>query len=212
MSGFALEIQDAEQAASAAKSAEFFETPREAIEPLILAGPRLPGGVWCDPCAGRGRIPNVVNELRQDIRWVLGELREECFAELRRVKRQLQKPNRGDFLSGWLRSASPSVVIFNSPFSLTTRFVLNAWGLWPDAWVVSLQRQSWIGPARVDWLAGHMPDRYVLGERPSFRLDGSTDACEYEWHVWPPWGRNRHAGATMMLPTLASIGQLRMWE
>ncbi len=96
--------------------------------------------------------------------------------------------------AAWPRA---DVVIFNSPFTLTRRFVEQAWRC--GRWVVSLQRQSWIGPARAAWLRAHMPDRYTLPQRPSFRADGRTDGCEYEWHVWPPGGRARRDGIVRML-------------
>lgn len=193
-----------EAAAVEAEAAEFFETPSSAVDALLTAGPVLPGGIWRDPCAGRGAIPRAVSRQRDDVRWYLSELRDECRADLEQLGPDglaISDALAGDDL-GW---PAPSVVIFNSPFTLTVRLVEMAWAASPDAWVVSLQRQSFIGPKRAHWLSRHMPDRYTLSKRPSFRRDGGTDACEYEWHVWPPGERNRSWGRCGMLRTMEQL-------
>jgi len=196
-----LAIEEVRGAAAEAEKAEFFETPRRAVEELLASGPDLPGGRWLDPCAGRGIIPRVVLEQRTDVHFALVELRSICRTELE----QLGADDLviGDFLRddrAAAAAAGAQVVIMNSPFTLTLPFVLRAWEL-SDAWVVSLQRQGWFGSQeRAEWLSEHCPDRYTLPFRPSFRADRRTDGCEYEWHIWPPGpGRNRRAGVTAML-------------
>ena len=188
--------------AEEATAAEFYETPSRAIDELMLSGPALPGGAWLDPCAGRGAIPRAVSRHRHDVTWYLCELRAECRTELEQLRpaglaiedalAPIPSPER----SAWPR---PAVVIFNAPFTLTVRFVERAWKAAPAAWVVSLQRQSFVGPARALWLSRHMPDRCQLSYRPSFRRDGRTDGCEYEWHIWPPGERGRAFGRCGML-------------
>ncbi len=134
--------------------------------------------------------------------WYLCELREECRTDLEQIRpaglsiEDVLAPMPSPERTAWPRS---DVVIFNSPFTLTTRFVERSWKAAPGAWVVSLQRQSFVGPARTTWLARHMPDRYPLSFRPSFRRDGRTDGCEYEWHIWPPRGRTRRRAGGRML-------------
>ena len=91
------------------------------------------------------------------------------------------------------------VVIFNPPFSLAVLFVRQTWELFPGAWTVMLQRQSFLAPARARWLRDHVPDSYTLGRtRPKFR-GGQSDACEYAWYVWPPDGRSRRVGQSQIL-------------
>ena len=205
-----LAIDEAEWRRDRAVGAEYYRTQAWVVESLLLGGgPQLPGGMWLDPCAGEGAIPQAVNRVRSDVGWQLCELREECRPALEQVgKLRTDGLVLGDFL------AEPSpvfdewpadVVIFNSPFTLTVRFVERAWE--HGAWVVSLQRQSFVGYARANWLSQHMPDRYVLPDRPSFRPDGRKDAAEYEWHVWPPDGRYRDWGLTRML-AMPGQGQL----
>lgn len=194
-----LEIQ---AQADEAAAAEFYETPARAIDELMLSGPALPGGVWLDPCAGRGAIPRAVSRHRPDVTWYLCELRAECRTELEQLRpaglviEDALAPMPSPERFAW---PAPTVVIMNSPFSLTVRFVESAWKTCPGAWVASLQRQSFIGPARASWLSRHMPDRYQLSYRPSFRRDGRTDGCEYEWNIWPPDGRDRSSGRCGML-------------
>ena len=207
--GGQLTLIEAEQRLERATKAEYYRTPAWVIEALLHGGgPELPGGLWLDPCAGDGAIPRAVNRCRRDVKWLLCELRPECRPTLEQI------PNvhpGGLVLEDFLTAPSPAraawpqaaVFIFNSPFTLTIPFVEQAWH--QGAWVVSLQRQSFIGYARAHWLRRHMPDRYVLPGRPSFRGDGKKDGAEYEWHGWPPSGRDRCEGKTRMLELPAQL-------
>ncbi len=200
-----LELDNWPQLEATARVAEFFQTPTDTIDALLLGdGPDLPGGIWLDPCAGLGRIPRAVSAHRPDIRWQICEL----LPAFRPALEELPVPlvsGQPIVTEDFLAAPSPAraawraadVVIFNSPFSLTLRFIERAWR--SGRWVISLQRQSWIGPTRARWLRAHMPDRYGLPRRPSFRADRKTDGCEYEWHVWPPDARDRRDGITRIL-------------
>ena len=208
-----LTIERAEHRRRRAKAAQYYRTPAWVVEALLFGGgPDLPGGIWLDPCAGEAAIPEAVNRCRDDVEWLLCELREECRPALERIS---PKHPGGLVIENFLatpsttRAAWPTaaVVIFNSPFTLTIPFVEQAWQ--HGVWVVSLQRQSFIGYARAHWLGHHMPDRYVLPSRPSFRNDGKKDAVEYEWHVWPPDGRDRAVSHTQMLSLPGQL-ELRM--
>ena len=199
----AIEIASARCRQRRAKDAEYYRTPTWVVEALLLGGgPELPGGIWLDPCAGEAAIPRAVEQCRNDVEWLLCELREECRPALERIS---PIHPGGPVIENYLATPSATratwppaaVVIFNSPFTLTIPFVEQAWQ--NGAWVVSLQRQSFIGYARAHWLRHHMPDRYVLPDRPSFRSDGKKDGAEYEWHVWPPGGRDRAEAITRML-------------
>ena len=198
-----LDLIEAQRRRRRAKAAEYYRTPAWVVEALLFGGgPDLPGGIWLDPCAGEAAIPEAVNGSRDDVEWLLCELREECRPALERVS---PIHASGLVIENFLATPSTTraswplaaVVIFNSPFTLTIPFIEQAWQ--HGAWVVSLQRQSFIGYARAHWLRHHMPDRYVLPGRPSFRGDGKKDGAEYEWHVWPPEGRGRAVSSTQML-------------
>jgi len=142
--------------ADEAAAAEFYETPSRAVDDLMLSGPALPGGDWLDPCAGRGAIPRVVSRYRPDVTWYLCELRAECRTEIDQLRPAgLVIEDALSPMPSAERAAWPwtMVVIFNSPFTLTIKFVERAWKDAPGAWVVSLHRQSFVGPSRSTWLA-----------------------------------------------------------
>jgi hypothetical protein len=191
-------------------ASEVYPTPIWCVQDLLEYGPEtlkgclLPGCVWQDPCAGNGRIPEAVN------RWVSGQpLSEPQWQLLEKRKSEELALKRfddafvsiGDYLTSidiarQLKSMDePDVVIMNSPFKLTRRFIETIWGRYQHAHVVSLQRQSWRGStARAAWVGEHQPRIYTFGahrSRPSFRADRKTDGAEYEWHVWLAHERDR---------------------
>lgn len=178
---------------------EFYPTPRPTVLSLIdsplLA---LPGGHWIEPCAGSGRINSTVNSRRSDVRWTLVEIDPRHEATLRATMRDVDDLLPfGDFvIREWLHPRA-DVCIFNPPFSHAIAFVEAAFDR--ASWVVMLQRTNWIAPARASWLRLHCPDVYSLEVRPSFSGDGSTDAAEYAWFVWPPGERDRRTGRIAML-------------
>lgn len=176
---------------------EFYPTPPSAILSLIESPLlSLPGGRWIDPCAGTGRIPTTVNGVRADVRWLLAEIDERHEPALAAVKRvEAIEPFRDFVTAPWAHDFA-DVMIMNPPFSHALDFVRA--GFERAAMVVMLQRLNWLAPARAAWLREHMPDTYVLSRRPSFTGDGSTDAAEYAWFVWPD-GLRRSRGTVAML-------------
>ncbi len=179
---------------------EFYPTPRESIEALILSPLlTLPAGTWIDPCAGSGRIPSTVNAHRDDVRWVLVEIDHRHEDTLRSLARPSVDVllSFGDFVIRDWTEPRAAVCCMNPPFSHALAFVEAA--MTRARTVAMLQRTNWIGPSRADWLRRHMPDVYQLPKRPSFTGDGSTDAAEYSWFVWPEGEHDRRWGRVAML-------------
>lgn len=179
---------------------EFYPTPRDSIEMLIRSPLlTLPGGHWLDPCVGSGRIPSTVNACRADVTWTLCEIDERHrpgIVDAMGICGYVLLPF-GDFVIREWRTEIADVLIMNPPFSHALAFVQAAFER--AQWVVMLQRTNWMAPARSSWLRKHQPDIYALPKRPSFTGDGSTDAAEYAWFVWPPDGRDRRWGRVAML-------------
>lgn len=182
---------------AARQTADAYYTPAWCVERL-LERVRLPGGRWLDPAAGEGAIVRAVNALRTDVRWSAVELREECAPPLR----ALVGPGSmhiANFLELGLSLASERVIITNPPYSLAREFVEAC--LPSGAFVVMLLRLNWLGTAeRAEWLRGRIPDVYVLPDRPSF-VAGGTDATEYAWMVWPPFGERRDGRLEILATT-----------
>lgn len=214
-------FDDRTEAAEAAE-AEFYATPTETIRQFLRSaqsiedddtGDRvdgLPSGLWVDAGSGTGALARQIL-ITRDVKVVGVELRQSAAADaVRSMPESVHGRYRqmvGNWLLRWLDESvdlqAASVVVMNSPFSLTNQFVQTAFDRCPVAWVWSLQRQSWRKPSgeRTAWLLGqaetgrlpHWPE-YVLqciGSRPSFTGNGRTDGCEYEWCGWSPNGRTR---------------------
>lgn len=193
---------------------EFYPTEREVIYSLIESDlVKLPGGTWIEPCAGTGRIVSAVNEMRNDISWVLCELNDYFDPQLRAVRgaRDEILPY-GDFVHReWIHPIA-DVLIMNPPFSLTMQFVQAA--MLRARHVVCLQRQGWFsgGAGRDTWLTKYCPDEGTLPWRPSFRPDGKKDSCEYSWFHWPDKARlGRRVGRKFMLDH-PKKGQMVLFE
>lgn len=207
-----------EQAES--KAAEFYATPAHIVHQLLDTARHLhnvdtndtyrglPRGLWIDAGCGTGAISIAVAAARGDVRMLGIDYR---WSALKELSDKISSNDRigfaeADWLNGDLIDIdSASVVVMNSPFcdrtkprpypGLTHLFVQAAFDHCPDAWVWSLQRQSWRAQRsdRAKWLADHHPE-FILqctGKRPSFGGTSGTDSCEYEWCGWSPTGRNR---------------------
>lgn len=160
--------------------ADFFATPSWCVDRLLESAD-LPAGKWLEPAAGDGAIVHAVNARgASDIDWQLCELRPECRPQLE----GLGRVTVGDFLSANYERDSFDVVITNPPFSLAEKFIRKA--LLCAPYVAMLLRLNFLGSAERHLLFWkHMPDVYVLPNRPSFTGRG-TDSTEYCWMVWQP--------------------------
>ena len=180
---------------------EFYPTPAEAILPILETDLiALPGGVWIDPCAGTGRIVRTVNDVRDDVRWLIVELDERFRPQLE----ALVRPGRdellpfGDFIHRDWPFPTADVLVMNPPFEHAFDFARTA--LTRAHEVLMLQRQGWFGTkGRSAWLRQHCPNVLQLEERPSFTPDGATDSADYPWFHWPRGGHDRREGRVAVL-------------
>lgn len=172
---------------------DFYETPAWCVRRLLEAVD-LPGGVWIEPSAGHGAIIKAVNAIRSDVRWAGFEIRPEAREHLDPLVFNHGSVNMDFLKTNWLDT--PAVVIGNPPYSQAMEFVTHA--LYSGAYVAFLLRLNFLGSdKRSAFMRGHMPDVYVLPNRPSF-TGGGTDAIEYAWMVWPP-NHERYIGHSQVL-------------
>lgn len=199
---------------------EFYPTPRETVLALIDSPLlTLPGGTWIEPCAGSGRINSTVNSRRSDVTWLLCEIDERHMGALCETLRVSSGPDDdradlllpfGDFVLREWTHPRAAVCCMNPPFSHALAFVEAA--MKRARTVAMLQRTNWIGPSRSEWLRRHMPDVYQLPKRPSFTGDGSTDAAEYSWFVWPDGEHDRRFGKVAMLDPAEAAVQVDLFS
>lgn len=183
--------------------ADFYPTPAWCTRRL-LERLRLPEGDWLEPGAGDGALIRAVSEKRQDIRWTALELREECAP-------RLKLPSVKDIIitdkfvePGVPEEKKPlygrlfDVAFGNPPFSLAMPFIHESLRYCDN--VVFLLRLNYMGSEeRNAWMKDHMPDIYILPNRPSFRGDGQTDSIEYAWYHWNKNNLRRTDGKVTLL-------------
>ncbi len=172
--------------------ADFYPTPAWCLHRLLEAVP-LPGGRWCDPCAGNGAMVRAAAS-REDVRWTVREVRPEAEPHLAALDR-VDQFSVGDAF-GW-DPGSLDVVVTNPPYRDALSFV--NWGRAHAPITAMLLRLNFLGTAqRVGFLRAHPPDVFVLPDRPSF--DGvGHDSIEYAWFVWRRDEEPRDRGAIAVL-------------
>jgi hypothetical protein len=163
------------------READYYPTPAWCVQRL-LDHVDLPGGDWLEPSAGEGHIVRAVNAQRDDVRWVMAEIREECGPALRGLGGLALDP--ADFLGPKLEGVRGfAVALGNPPFSLAQEFIERA--LQMAEQVIFLLRLSFLESQKREgfFVRVGVPDVYVLPERPSFTGEG-TDSCAYAWMRW----------------------------
>jgi methylase of polypeptide subunit release factors len=178
---------------------DHYVTPRWAVEAL-LAGPlgieevRMTGDVL-DPCAGSGAILKALGANSYKVRGI--ELDEQRAREVAAYANCEQ----GDSLKtvSW---GAPDAVVMNPPYLCALEFVTKALKVCHldnphtkvGGVVAVLLRLQWLSSQkRAAFHRDHPADILVLPRRPSFTMDGKTDAADYAWFVWGPGRGNRWA-------------------
>ncbi len=184
---------------------DVYPTPAWCVHRL-LEQVELPGGHWCEPCAGDGAILSAVRDVRGDVTWSAVEIRPECRAALEARGAATQV---ADALScPWRLGPGPLVIVLtNPPYSLAEAFLAKA--LREARTVAFLLRLDFLGSERrARLLRATPPDVYVLPNRPSF-VAGKTDNCEYAWLVWGQPRDRAHGRIAVLPPTERAIRRLR---
>lgn len=178
----------------------------------------LPAGRWVEPGAGGGAIIRAVNAVRSDVLWTAVELEENCRPRL--LTSGAAMVFTADYLAYAERARGRGMryrcAMGNPPFDVKEEEDVDALAFvqasLPIAdWVVMLLRLNWLEGGgertryRGEWLEGHMPDVYLLPNRPSLGLNKAgkpgTDATAYAWMVWPEGGHDRAEGKVCTLAT-----------
>jgi len=164
--------------------ADEYPTPQWCVERLLEAV-TLPNGQWLEPCAGSGEIIKVISRQNIKARWTAIEISPEYSKTLVEVVGQEGDVVITDFLQMPCSDIfKVDVAITNPPYSRVMDFVTKSMQL--ADWVIMLLRLNFLGSLkRAKFFHRHMPDVYVLPNRPSFTGEG-TDSTEYAWFVWPP--------------------------
>lgn len=167
---------------------------------------------WLEPCAGTGNViraveeyygrPGTVTHAKRS--WTAVE-KDEALAKS--IPLEAKVWGGVSFFNVELDEPRYDVVITNPPYLLAMDFVEASLKI-ADT-VCMLLRLNFCGSEkRNSFFRKHMPDIYVLPNRPSFDGKGS-DSIEYAWYVWqsslgahqgsPRWG-NR-VGSIQVLET-----------
>ncbi len=184
---------------------DVYPTPAWCVHRL-LEEVELPGGHWCEPCAGDGAILRAVRDVRQDVTWSAIEIRSECRGALEAKGAATQIADA--LTCAWrLRPEPLSAVVTNPPYNLAEVFLAKA--LREAANVALLLRLDFLGSERrAHLLRATPPDVYVLPNRPSF-VAGKTDNCEYAWLVWRLPRDRAHGRIAVLQSTERAIRRLR---
>lgn len=177
---------------------ENYETPGWAVHRLLE---KIEMGVhpscarnarWLEPCAGGGNIIRAVNECwgkNAKINWTAIEAHPHNVRRLQKIippERVIQ----GNYFDQKIRRGY-SVIISNPAFTIAYEVIQKSL-LYSD-YVIMLLRLDWLSTTkRHDFIYSHVPDVYVLPNRPSYTGDGNTDSSEYGWFVWPPKKKPSH--------------------
>ncbi len=145
---------------------DVYETPAWCVHRL-LEKVDLPSGRWFEPCGGSGQIIRAVAEKRPKQPWWCCEIREECVPLLLDIP-QVVDLHTGNFLEMPVASFKQvDVVLSNPPYHYAQEFVEKCLTFADQ--VVFLLRLNFLGSVeRQKFFNNHMPDVFVLPNRPSF--------------------------------------------
>lgn len=199
---------------SRASPYDFYPTPAWCVH-RILERLDLPGGDWLEPGAGDGAIIRAVAQStfsrRGEVRWTAVERRTEVLPELHRSSASCEVIH-GDYLedpavADRLAGRRFAVAFGNPPLTRAADFI-KATLTRADTVVMLLRHNFLATQRRHSFVSTHVPDVYVLPDRPSFEK-GKTDNATYAWMVWRNGGRRTEGSTSVLALTLPSERRLK---
>ncbi len=156
------------------KENDYYQTPKEAFDPIIPYLPKTQP-IW-EPAAGDGRLIQWMRDSGRDA-WGV-DLTHNFVAVDDKVT--IRDERGKDFLT---ENGMWRCIVTNPPFSLAQEFCDHA--ITHADEVFMLLRLNYLGAQkRKDWWKAHEPDAiFVLSNRPDFTGEGG-DSCEYGWFYW----------------------------
>ena len=188
-----------------------YATPAWCVDRLLEAKPKFwtNAATVLEPCAGDGAIIRATQEFEVVPRgWVAIELRKAKAIWAALKKLQYTTPICGDLFKSFPHDEHYDLALTNPPFSLAWEMLHFLWKYTDH--ICFLLRLNFLGAEyRQAWLQQHMPDIYVLPNRPQFAKNKEgkwgTDSIEYAWMHWDTSKKQRKGKIQMLNTTLKSV-------
>ena len=148
---------------------DFYSTPEEVTQALILAEAELlPSSVW-EPCCGVGAMAEVIRRSGRKV-WA-SDLVDRGYGV-----------GNSDFLKQTAKIKN--AVVTNPPFEIAEKIIRHSFSLGVDYLALVLKTQFWHAAKRAALFEKHLPSRiYAMTWRPDFSGGGSP-TMDCIWCVW----------------------------
>lgn len=159
---------------------DFYKTPLIAINSL-LNNFQLKGKTFLDPCAGDGRIGQVVKTMYPHMEIDQVEIRKEEKAGLKKYGNVFI----GDFLN-FTTDKDYNTIMTNPPFSLAVEIIEHCFEIATEnTEIIMLLKLSFLeSKDRFNfWQEYPVSKLFCLRDRPRF-INNKTDFAAYAWFVW----------------------------
>jgi hypothetical protein len=160
---------------------DFYATPIPVIENLFNHYQIKEGNIL-EPSAGNGNFVKVIKDKSNNHITAL-EIREEEYDNLNLYADEVIID---DFLR-WKPSKKFKTIIGNPPYSLALEFMNKCFEIADeDTEIIMLLRTAFLESQRryEFWQKHPINKLYVLSKRPSFLMNGKSDATSYSWFIW----------------------------
>lgn len=126
------------------RESDFYETPREAIEKLIINYHFTIGDEYfLEPCAGNGAIVRALRErYASSININAIEIREEERSNL--IKSGADQISIANFLEIPALNYDPDIIITNPPFSIAQEIIEHCFKIAPESEIIMLLRLAFL--------------------------------------------------------------------
>ena len=162
--------------------ADTYYTPTSVINNLFCHY-NIQSGNILEPSAGCGNFAKVIRDLGYNDHITSLELREE---ERENLLIHSDEVIITDFLK-WNKDKKYKTIIGNPPYNLAKEFIEKCFEIAEeDTEIIMLLRTAFLeSKKRYDFWQIHPVNKlYVLSQRPSFLVNGKSDATSYSWFIW----------------------------